>query len=234
MFGSFLGLLVFVFFVSRFVLFVTAWAATAKENEQEEPVPVPGPGGDPLRRSTVRSGPTGGAAAGLLGAGAARPGLLGGRLLARPRRPLTRAALGRPGRASARRRDQRRAWRRSRPAPPTRGQPAAITGRRPRHRRPSTVPRTCRPRGAGRPRPAGGSGAAAGPVVGGAVRGAGRVDQHADRRASPAGWAKPQSSSVGGLLPHRHRLAARRASAPPPAAARRARPRRRGCAGRRR
>jgi membrane protein len=67
-FGSFLGLLVFVFFVSRFVLFVTAWAATARENQQEEPPPVPGPA---VIRSevTVRSGPTGGTALGLLGAG---------------------------------------------------------------------------------------------------------------------------------------------------------------------
>ena len=32
----------FVFFASRFVLFVTAWAATSRENEQREAVPVPG------------------------------------------------------------------------------------------------------------------------------------------------------------------------------------------------
>ena len=57
--GSFLGLLVFVFFASRFVLFVTAWAATARENEQEEPVPVPEP---PVLHSqvVVRGRPTGG------------------------------------------------------------------------------------------------------------------------------------------------------------------------------
>ena len=68
-FGSFLGLLVFVFFVSRFVLFVTAWAATARENEQEEPVPVPQP---PVLHSqvVVRKGPTAATALGLLGAGA--------------------------------------------------------------------------------------------------------------------------------------------------------------------
>jgi membrane protein len=84
-FGSFLGLLVFVFFVSRFMLFVTAWAATAKENEQEEPTPVPGPA---VIHSeiTVRSGPTNGAAAGLLGAGVLT-GVLGGRLLQSRRRP---------------------------------------------------------------------------------------------------------------------------------------------------
>jgi membrane protein len=78
-FGSLLGLLVFTFFASRFILFVTAWAATAKENEKEEPIPVPGPA---VLHSevTVRSGPTGGAAAGLLGAGVLA-GLLGGRFL---------------------------------------------------------------------------------------------------------------------------------------------------------
>jgi membrane protein len=83
-FGSVLGLLVFVFFASRFVLFVTAWAATARENEQEEPAAVPGPA---VIRSevTVRSGPTGGTAAGLLGAGLVT-GLLGARLLLGRRR----------------------------------------------------------------------------------------------------------------------------------------------------
>jgi membrane protein len=67
-FGSFLGLLVFVFFASRFVLFVTAWAATARENEQEMPVPVPEP---PVLRTEVvlRKGPTPTTALGLLGAG---------------------------------------------------------------------------------------------------------------------------------------------------------------------
>jgi len=68
-FGSFLGLLVFVYFASRFVLFVTAWAATARENEQEEPVPVPEP---PVLHTQVvlRKGPTATTALGLLGAGA--------------------------------------------------------------------------------------------------------------------------------------------------------------------
>jgi membrane protein len=83
-FGSFLGLLVFVFFASRFVLFVTAWAATAKENEQPEEVPLPGPA--VIRQQVeVRSGPTTGTAAGLLGAGLLG-GLLGGRLLLGKRR----------------------------------------------------------------------------------------------------------------------------------------------------
>jgi membrane protein len=83
-FGSFLGLLVFVFFASRFVLFVTAWAATARENEQEEPVPVPEP---PVLHSevVVRGRPTGGAAVGLLGAGLLT-GVLGSRLLLGRRR----------------------------------------------------------------------------------------------------------------------------------------------------
>jgi membrane protein len=82
--GPFVGLLVFVFFVSRFVLFVTAWAATAVEGEQEEAAPVPGPA---VIRSevVVRGGPSGGAAAGLVGAGLLG-GLLGGRFLLGRRR----------------------------------------------------------------------------------------------------------------------------------------------------
>ncbi len=81
--GPFVGLLVFAFFASRFILFVTAWAATSRENEQEEPVDVPGPA--VIRtETTVRSGPDGATAAGLLGAGALA-GLLGGRLLGRRR-----------------------------------------------------------------------------------------------------------------------------------------------------
>lgn len=87
-FGSFLGLLVFVFFVSRFVLFVAAWAATARENEQENeqeaPAPVPGPA--VIRPEvTVRSGPSGATAAGLVGAGMVT-GLLGMRLFGGRRR----------------------------------------------------------------------------------------------------------------------------------------------------
>ena len=80
-FGSFLGLLVFVYFASRFVLFVTAWAATSKENEHEAPVAVPGPA---VIKSevVVASGPSGGAAAGLLGVGAVA-GLLGAMLVRR-------------------------------------------------------------------------------------------------------------------------------------------------------
>jgi len=72
---------VFVYFVSRFVLFVTAWAATSKENEDEEPVEVPGPA---VIRSEVVVGsrPSGGTTVGLFGAGAAA-GALGALLLRR-------------------------------------------------------------------------------------------------------------------------------------------------------
>ena len=67
--GPFVGLMVFAFFVSRLILFVTAWAATSKENEARQPIPVPGPA---VIRSeiVVHNGPSGGTAAGLLGAGA--------------------------------------------------------------------------------------------------------------------------------------------------------------------
>lgn len=82
--GPFIGLMVFAFFTSRFILFVTAWAATSRENEQEEPVEVPGPAVI-LSEVTVRSGPGGATAAGLLGAGALA-GLLGGGLLRGRRR----------------------------------------------------------------------------------------------------------------------------------------------------
>jgi membrane protein len=66
--GPVIGLLVFAFLVSRFLLFVTAWAATAKENQ----VPVVTPPSEAVFRPavTVHSGPTGRAATGLFGAGA--------------------------------------------------------------------------------------------------------------------------------------------------------------------
>jgi membrane protein len=78
-FGPILGLLIFIFTVSQFVLFLTAWAATARENQVEQPPPVPAPA---VIRSEVmmRSGPGAGAIAGLLGLGAIA-GLLGARLL---------------------------------------------------------------------------------------------------------------------------------------------------------
>ena len=72
-FGSILGLLIFIFFTSRFLLFVTAWAASAEENDQG-PRDVPSPA--VIRpRYEVRDGPGALASAGLLTAG-----LLGGAL----------------------------------------------------------------------------------------------------------------------------------------------------------
>ncbi|GEL16182.1 inner membrane protein YhjD [Pseudonocardia asaccharolytica] len=74
-FGSIIGLLIFVFFVSRFLLFVTAWAATARENELPQRAEVPGPA--VIRPEVVtHSGPDGRTAAGLVGAGVVM-GLLG-------------------------------------------------------------------------------------------------------------------------------------------------------------
>lgn len=74
-FGPIIGLLVFANFVSRFILFVTAWAATFTENERDddpEPAPV-------VVRPEVTVGRAPGArtTAGLLGAGAVL-GVLGG------------------------------------------------------------------------------------------------------------------------------------------------------------
>ncbi|MQA62908.1 MAG: inner membrane protein YhjD [Actinophytocola sp.] len=70
-FGPVLGLLIFANLVSRFLLFVTAWTATAKENISTviaEPAPVV------IRPAVqVRRGPSAGDVAGLLGIG----GLLG-------------------------------------------------------------------------------------------------------------------------------------------------------------
>lgn len=64
-FGPIIGLLVFVFFVSRFLLFSTAWAATALENEELLPVAPPPP-------ATVVTTPVVvGEGAGLVGAAAA-------------------------------------------------------------------------------------------------------------------------------------------------------------------
>jgi len=56
-FGGIIGLLVFSYFVSRFILFVTAWAATARENEQESVPDVPAP--ETARQEVgSRSGPS--------------------------------------------------------------------------------------------------------------------------------------------------------------------------------
>ena len=80
-FGSTLGLLVFIYYASRFVLFVTAWAATSRENQAQEPVAVPGPA--MIRTElVVTPRPSAGTTAGLLGAGALA-GLVGSLLLRR-------------------------------------------------------------------------------------------------------------------------------------------------------
>jgi membrane protein len=42
-FGSIIGLLVFANLVSRFLLMVTAWTATARENQRPTPIPAPPP-----------------------------------------------------------------------------------------------------------------------------------------------------------------------------------------------
>lgn len=71
LFGPIIGLLVFANLVSRFLLFVTAWTATAKENmvvRVQPPAPVV-----IQPRVEVRKGPSAGDVAGLLGIG----GLLG-------------------------------------------------------------------------------------------------------------------------------------------------------------
>ena len=82
-FGSLLGLLVFINFVSRFILFVTAWAATTKGVEKEAPAPIPAPA--VIRPEVVvRSGPNNATTAGLLGMGAVTA-LLGLRAFGRRR-----------------------------------------------------------------------------------------------------------------------------------------------------
>jgi membrane protein len=82
LFGPIIGLLVFANIVSRFLLFITAWTATAKENFVA-PTPAPPPPAVISPRMVVQKGPTPGTAAGLLGAGA----LVGLLLRGRKRRP---------------------------------------------------------------------------------------------------------------------------------------------------
>jgi len=68
-FGSLLGLLIFINFASQFILFVTAWAATEPGVEKEPSIPPPAPA--VIRPEVVvKSGPTGATTAGLLSAGA--------------------------------------------------------------------------------------------------------------------------------------------------------------------
>jgi membrane protein len=71
-FGSLLGLLLlllFIYLLSRLLLFTTAWIATARENQHSEAVPAPPPAViEP--RVTVHAGPSLGVAAGLIGIGA--------------------------------------------------------------------------------------------------------------------------------------------------------------------
>ena len=76
-FGSLLGLLLFGYLVARLLLWVTAWAATARGNERIAPVPVPG--AVVLRQEVVERGTsTGGLGAALL-LGAAAGAWLRGR-----------------------------------------------------------------------------------------------------------------------------------------------------------
>lgn len=82
LFGSTLGLLLFANFVSRFLLFITAWTATARENVIKEPPPPPPPAVI-SPRMVVRRGPDAKSAAGLVGVGA-----MLGLLLRKRKRPV--------------------------------------------------------------------------------------------------------------------------------------------------
>nr|WP_243653947.1 inner membrane protein YhjD [Pseudonocardia endophytica] len=79
-FGGILGLLVFIFFTSRFLLFVTAWAASAEEEDYD---PTEVPSAAVIRpQMVVREGPGALATAGLLTVGAIG-GLIGVRAFRR-------------------------------------------------------------------------------------------------------------------------------------------------------
>jgi membrane protein len=70
-FGPVIGLLVFAYLVSRFLLYVTAWAATATENQRPGAATAQPSGGAVIRPAvTVHAGPDGRTATGLVGAGA--------------------------------------------------------------------------------------------------------------------------------------------------------------------
>jgi membrane protein len=81
LFGPVIGIMVFAFFVSRFLLFATAWAATAQENRQQEPpAPPPPPPPAVIRpRVVVSSRPDARSASALVGLGALVGGMLRGR-----------------------------------------------------------------------------------------------------------------------------------------------------------
>lgn len=68
-FGPIIGLLVFIYFTARLVLFSTAWAATARENEARAFVPPPEPAVIAVAAPTTKA-PTVTEALALIGAGA--------------------------------------------------------------------------------------------------------------------------------------------------------------------
>lgn len=76
-FGPVIGLMVFAFFVSRFMLFVTAWAATAKENREPRVLAPPPPPAVIHPQVVIGSRPGVRSAVGLVGLGALA-GALGG------------------------------------------------------------------------------------------------------------------------------------------------------------
>jgi membrane protein len=78
LFGPIIGLLLFANFVSRFLLFITAWTATATENIITRP-PAPPPPAVIRPNLVVQKGPNARSAVGLLGAGALLGLLLRGR-----------------------------------------------------------------------------------------------------------------------------------------------------------
>jgi membrane protein len=70
-FGTLLGLLVFINLVARFLVFITAWTATARENPRRSTEPVPAPDPVVIRPTVHLTGrPAATTIAGLLGVGA--------------------------------------------------------------------------------------------------------------------------------------------------------------------
>ncbi|MFE3289747.1 inner membrane protein YhjD [Rhodococcus sp. NPDC059234] len=76
-FGPIIGLLVFVYFTARLVLFSTAWAATARENVRQAYVPPPDPAVIEITAPPPK-GPSAAEALALVGAGAVAALGLGG------------------------------------------------------------------------------------------------------------------------------------------------------------